>query len=325
MDTSALKFVKEGKVKRVYEAGDGQFLFDFTDKISVFDQVIPSLVPKKGETLQRCSAHWFKAAKQMGIATHYVDSPSPSQMLVTRAGAFPMSGPHEPNYSWANESRTNYQIPLEVIARYYVVGSMFDRLQAGTVKPEDLGFPDGTDSKSIKKGAKLPEPLVEVTTKFEKIDRPVPIDEAYRIAGMKSEEYKEMKEIVLRVDEEIARQVEPRGLIHFDGKKEFAFGPHRELVLIDTFGTGDEDRFVDKKEFEKTGNIVEISKEYVRQYYRGTGHHAALEGVRKQNKDRKKSGQPLLEEPAIPALPQEQIDETSRLYQQLMTMMIGEA
>ncbi len=325
MDTSTLKFVKEGKVKEVYAVGDDQFLFQFTDRISVFDQVIPSLIPGKGATLQRCSAHWFKAAKDMGIATHYLESPASNQMLVTRAGAFPMLGAHEPDYSWANESRTNYQIPLEVIARYYIVGSMYDRVQAGQVKPEELGYPVGHDPKKIKRGEKLPQPLVEVTTKFEQVDKPVPVDEAYRIAGMTAKEYEEMKEIVLRIDERIAQEVEPRGLIHFDGKKEFAFGPHRELVLIDTFGTGDEDRFVDKKEFEATGKIVEISKEYVRQYYREIGHHAALESVRKQNKERKKAGQQLLEEPVIPALPQEQIDETSRLYQQLMAMMIGEA
>src|SRR3989344_6334301 len=140
MDTSTLKFVKEGKVKKVYEVGDDQFLFDFTGKISVFDQVIPSLIPNKGETLQRCSAYWFKAAKKLGIATHYLESPAPNQMLVTRAGSFPMNGPHDPNYSWVNLERNNYQIPLEIISRYYIVGSMFDRLQAGTVKPEDLGF-----------------------------------------------------------------------------------------------------------------------------------------------------------------------------------------
>ena len=31
------------------------------------------------------------------------------------------------------------------------------------------------------------------------------------------------------------------GLIHVDGKKEFALGPGRKVVLVDTFGTLDED------------------------------------------------------------------------------------
>ena len=314
MDFSMLPFVKKGKVKSVYEVDSERFLFYFSDRISVFDKVIPTKIPRKGETLQRCSAHWFKVAQKLGIQTHYIESPAPNQMIVRRAGAFPMKD-GEPDYSWANTERTNYQLPLEVIARYYIVGSMFDRVQAGKVKPEALGYPSGHDPKKIRKGEKLPAPLVEVTTKFEKFDRPVPVDEAYRIAGMKPDEYVHMMDIVLRLDEEMAKQVEPRGLLHFDGKKEFAFNEKRELMLIDTFGTGDEDRFVDKAMYENEGKIVEISKEFVRQYYRSTGYHAALEAARN-------AGKP---EPEISELPQEQTDMTSKLYLQLYEMITGES
>jgi phosphoribosylaminoimidazole-succinocarboxamide synthase len=320
-----IKFVKKGKVKEVYEAENhGKYLFKFTDQISVFDKIIPSLIPRKGESLLRCSAHWFRTASKLGIQHHYEKSMLPSMMVVKRAGAFPVKD-GEPVYSWANNERTDYQLPLEVIARYYIAGSMFDRIQDGRVKPEDLGYPTGYDPKKIKMGEKLPQPLVEVTTKFEPTDRHLTDEEGCRIAGMRPEEYKEMVGIVLALDEEIARQVEPRGLLHFDGKKEFAFGPHRELMLIDTFGTGDEDRFVNKRAYEDRGEIIEISKEYVRQYYRKIGYHDELQKVRKQNKELKKSQKDTLPEPDIPALPQEQIDETSRLYLKLMEMVTGES
>jgi len=194
----------------------------------------------------------------------------------------------------------------------------------GRVKPEELGFLAGTDPKSIKKGTKLPEPFVEVTTKFEKRDKPLPVDEALRIAGIMPVEYNEMKEIVLQLDEEMARQVESRGLIHFDGKKEFALNEHRELMLIDTFGTGDEDRFVLKKEFEEKGKIVEISKEYVRQYYRKIGHHEELERIRAMNDKRKEAREEPLPEPEIPPLPEADAAETSRIYKQLAEMITGE-
>jgi len=318
-DVSELKFIKKGKVKNVYEVGDDLFLFEFTNKISVFDKEIPSLIPRKGETLNRCSSHWFKIAEKMGMNTHFIEMPALNQMLVQRAGSFPMKGPHEPDYDWVNETRTNYQIPLEVIARYYLAGSMFDRLRAGKVKPEDLGFPAGTDPKSIKKGTKLPEPRVEVTTKFEGFDRPVPVDEAYRIGGMMPPEYKEMCENVLSMDECIAREVESRGLLHVDGKKEFAFGPHRELMLIDTFGTSDEDRFWDKKAYEESEgqpeyNMIELSKEYARKYYRNIGYLEALEAARAAK-------QP---EPDISALPDAEIAEMSRICLKLMEMITGE-
>jgi len=40
--------------------------FHFTDQISVFDKIIPTLVPHKGETLCRTSEHWFKMADALG-------------------------------------------------------------------------------------------------------------------------------------------------------------------------------------------------------------------------------------------------------------------
>lgn len=306
-------FVKRGKVKEVYLTADGNYRFIFTDQISVFDKVTPSLIPRKGETLQRCSAHWFKVAENMGIRTHYLESPASNQMVVRRAGSFPLLGPKQPDYAWVNVQRNDYQIPLEVIARYYVAGSLNDRIKAGKVKPEELGYPAGTDPKSIKLGDELPEPFVEVTTKFESVDRPVPIDEAYTIAGMMPVEYEEMKEIVLQLDEEIARQVEPRGLIHADGKKEFAFDKHRNLVVIDTFGTADEDRFWGAKAYEE-GRLVEISKELVRQHYRKIGYKDMLDKAREAG----------LPEPEIPALPQDMIERTSLTYLQLMELITGE-
>jgi phosphoribosylaminoimidazole-succinocarboxamide synthase len=318
-DVSTLEFVKEGKVKKVYKVGDALYVFDFTDKISVFDKVIPSLIPGKGGSLNVCAAFWLQRAEDMGLKTHFIERCSPTQMLVQRAGAFPMKGPNDPDYGWANKDRTDYQIPLEVIGRDYIVGSMYKRLKAGKIKPEALGYPSGHDPKKIKKGEKLPQRLIEVTTKFEKFDRPVPIDEAYRIAGMTPVEYNDMKEIVNKMFDIMAVQVEPRGLIHMDGKMEFAFGPQRELMFIDTFGTGDEDRFVDKKAYDESEgkpeyDIIEISKEFVRKYYHDIGYQDALEAAR-NNK------QP---EPDIPALPDEQIAETSRLYRVLKEMITGE-
>ena len=45
-----------------------------------------------------------------------------------------------------------------------------------------------------------------------------------------------------------------RGLIHVDGKKEFALGPNREPVLVDSFGTLDEDRWWDAEAYEEWKN-----------------------------------------------------------------------
>jgi len=65
-----VRFLRKGKVKEVYEVSDQELEFLFTDQISVFDKVIPTLVPHKGETLCRTSAHCFRAVGDLGEAGH---------------------------------------------------------------------------------------------------------------------------------------------------------------------------------------------------------------------------------------------------------------
>ncbi|RLF74960.1 MAG: phosphoribosylaminoimidazolesuccinocarboxamide synthase, partial [Thermoplasmata archaeon] len=61
------RLLRQGKVKDVYEVEGGEYLlFRFSNRISVFDKVIPSEIPRKGETLCRTSAFWFRKAERMG-------------------------------------------------------------------------------------------------------------------------------------------------------------------------------------------------------------------------------------------------------------------
>ncbi|MDP2717850.1 MAG: phosphoribosylaminoimidazolesuccinocarboxamide synthase [Candidatus Micrarchaeota archaeon] len=41
----------QGKVKNVYEVDENTLEFEFSDRVSVFDKIIPSAIPFKGETL----------------------------------------------------------------------------------------------------------------------------------------------------------------------------------------------------------------------------------------------------------------------------------
>jgi len=299
-----VRFLRKGKVKEVYEVSPTELEFVFTDQISVFDKVIPSLVPHKGETLCRTSAHWFRVAESAGIRTHFLDVVGGNRMRVRRVEVIP-------DYAKITPSSTNFLIPLEVIARYYVAGSLNDRLQKGKVRPEDVGFPEGHVPRY---GEPLPEPFLEVTTKLEQVDRELSLDEALRISSLSREEYDELMESVLRIDERINRDVRSRGLLHVDGKKEFAFDEHRELIVVDTFGTADEDRFWDLAAYEE-GRQVELSKEFVRQYYRQTGYHGRLMEAREKG----------LAEPDIPALPPDVLRQVSDLYVRLFEQISGQS
>ena len=79
-----MKLIARGKVKEVYDYEPGVLMFKFTDQISGFDKVIPSEIPKKGESLNRTSTFWFRKCEDLGIKTHYISTPAPERMRVKR-------------------------------------------------------------------------------------------------------------------------------------------------------------------------------------------------------------------------------------------------
>lgn len=283
----------QGKVKQVWSTNDPDiYEFRFTDQISVFDQIIPSLIPRKGETLNRTTAHWFKLVEEEGICgTHLIELNAPDRCLVRRVDVIKEPGMVPRDAEWVF-------VPLEFIVRHYLAGSAWRRFQRGDLTADDLGITDEAIY-----GQKLPKPLVEVTTKFEAYDRFVDRKEALEISNITDEEFDSIVEACLKIDAVIEREAAKNGLIHVDGKKEFALGPGRKVVLVDTFGTLDEDRWWDAEKYAE-GEQVELSKEFVRTHYIETGHQAELESAR--NEDR--------EDPPIPALPDNIIQQTADLY-----------
>lgn len=299
-----MKLFRVGKVKQVYEVDERTLEFVFTDNISVFDKVIPTRIPNKGETLCRTSAFWFQLLRNNGIRTHFKELIPPNRMRVSKVNVIS-------DYSKLNCSTSNYLLPLEFISRQYVAGSLHDRIKNGEVTAEALGFGIGH---KVEYGEKLPKTFFETTTKLEKVDRELPRDEAIKIAGLNEEEYERVVETVRKIDDLIASEAEERMLIHVDGKKEFAFDEMRRLMVVDTFGTADEDRWWDQDSY-GLGKFVELSKEAVRQYYRDTGYHEKLLEARR-------NGSP---EPDIPPLPDKKVKEMSDLYIEMFERITGES
>jgi len=298
-----MRLIRKGKVKEVYQVDHNILEFVFSDNISVFDKVIPSSIPHKGETLCRTAQFWFRLLDENGIKGHMIEYLPPNRMRVKKFDIIE-------NYGDIDTNTSNYLIPLEVICRHYAAGSLMDRVKSGKIKAESLGFPDGYE---LRYGEKLPQPYLEMTTKLEARDRELDEAEAKSIAGLTDEDYKEISETALNIDRVIGIEVAKRGLIHADGKKEFGFNEKRELIIIDTFGTLDEDRWWNASHH-GTGNAEELSKEFVRLYYRDTGYHAELMAARAQG----------LPEPPIPELPQNVIDRISELYVNMFERITGE-
>lgn len=292
------KLIRKGKTKEVYQIHEDRLEFLFTDDISVFDKVVPDEIPRKGETLCKTSTYWFEEIEKRGIKTHFIERKDNDRIEVEKVDVIE-------DHDELDEATTDYLIPLEFITRYFVAGSLHDRIERGDVDHEELGFDERPAY-----GERLPEPFFEITTKLEEFDKELTKEEARSISGLTEDEYDQIKETVFKIDHVIEENVEKNGLLHVDGKKEFAMDEDRELMVIDTFGTADEDRFWEKDEYED-GNFVQKSKEFVRQYYREIGYHDELMEARGEGK----------EEPPLPPLPEDMIEETSRLYVELMSRL----
>lgn len=302
-----MKLLHKGKVKEVFAFGEDKLLFNFTDQISVFDKIIPTLVPKKGEALARTSAFWFEQCqKELGLDTHFLGLQDVDKMLVKRLRII------DPATHQITPNEVNFFIPLEVVCRHYAAGSLLDRLATGEVKPERVGM-----TRAPKKGEKLPKPFIEFTTKLEETDRPLSDADALKLSGLTAREFEALKKAVLDVDALIASKCEAKGLIHVDGKKEFGMNARRELMIVDTFGTPDEDRWWDRAAYEKDGSQIDLSKEMVRQHYRSTGYFDTLMAARK-------AGATKASEPAIPALPADVTRDVTKLYTSLYERITGQ-
>lgn len=302
-----MKLLHKGKVKEVYEFGEDKLLFNFTDQISVFDKIIPTLVPKKGEALARTSAFWFEQChKSLGLDTHFVGLQDNDKMLVKRLKII------DPAKATISPTQVSFFIPLEVVCRHYAAGSLLDRFATGEIQPERVGM-----TRAPKKGEKLPQPFIEFTTKLEETDRPLTDAEALKLSSLKPSEFEDLKKAVLDIDALIASKCEAKGLIHVDGKKEFGMNHRRELMIVDTFGTPDEDRWWDKALYEKDGTQLDLSKEMVRQHYRATGYFDQLTAARK-------GGATKATEPPIPALPADVTAQVTKLYTNLYERITGQ-
>jgi phosphoribosylaminoimidazole-succinocarboxamide synthase len=187
---------------------------------------------------------------------------------------------------------------------------MWDRVKAGKVGAKELGFASG---KNLEYGVQLPEPHFEVTTKLEPVDRLLTFPEALALSSLDQKQLDSLKETILKIDAAMQKEIGPRGLIHVDGKKEFGVDDAGTLMVVDTFGTADEDRFWDKDAYER-GRQVDFSKEFVRQHYRTTGYYEQLQKAREAK----------AAEPPIPPLPPLLVDEVSRLYTTVYQRLTGE-
>jgi phosphoribosylaminoimidazole-succinocarboxamide synthase len=236
---------KRGKVKDIYELDGEELLFVFTDRVSAYDIVLPSSIPRKGEVLCKLAAYWFNYLK---VPHHMVRVENANRMVVRRLK----------------------MIPVECVVRGYLYGSLYERLVKGEVnlpvKPINAG--------------KLPEPYFDPTTKSDVKDEPVTVDQIVDEGWLDLEEITALKERSVGIYKKMSERADKAGFILADLKLEFGFDEESNIVLADSIGP-DEFRLWPKENYSPGKNQESYDKQVIRDWLSKVGYKTNLDVARK--------------------------------------------
>lgn len=236
-----MELVHSGKVRDVYTDGDDLILVA-SDRVSVYDVVLPTLVPDKGKILTQLSLWWFEQLADI----------TPNHVI---------SGTQVPD-EWAGRAircRRLDMLPVEWIARGHLAGLGLKEYEKSR-SVSGVPLPDG-----LVEASRLPEPIFTPTTKAtEGHDEFITYDDVVDEIG--AETAAELKDVTLEVYRRGAALAAERGIIIADTKLEFGRAPDGTLVLADEVLTPDSSRFWPADEWEPGRPQHSLDKQFVRDW-----------------------------------------------------------
>jgi phosphoribosylaminoimidazole-succinocarboxamide synthase len=283
MSAIGLPHLYSGKVRELYEVGYDRLLMVASDRVSVFDVVLPDEIPDKGRVLTAISAFWFNETRH--IVANHVISCDPTDFPETAgddcAGRAMLVYATEP-------------IRLECIVRGYLFGHAWEEYREhGTIN----GAPA---PKGLREAEQLPVPLFTPTTKAEHgHDEALNAEDAAVLVGR--ERYDELRDLAISLYRFGAELAATRGVILADTK--FEFGERDgKIMLIDECMTPDSSRYWPLDGYQVGTSPPSFDKQFVRDFMDSTGWNR--------------------EAPA-PHMPTDVIDRTRALYREAYELLTG--
>jgi phosphoribosylaminoimidazole-succinocarboxamide synthase len=282
-----LPLLTRGKVRDIYDLGD-TLLFIATDRISAFDCVLASGIPRKGRVLTQMSLFWFDFLKPL-VRSH----------LVTASVAeFPRKLAKHRNTLDSRSMLVNkaHMVQVECVARGYLAGSGWKEYKAQG-KVCGIPLPAG-----LRESDRLPEPIFTPATKAQTgHDVNVPFRYVANLLGV--DLAGQLRDLTLEIYQHAARHALEQGMILADTKFEFGF-VNDELVLADEVLTPDSSRYWPADTYRPGQPQHSFDKQYVRDY---------LETLAWNKK------------PPAPVLPDHVVQKTSEKYQEAYSRLTGQA
>ena len=276
---------RRGKVRAVYEAGAQQLVIVASDRLSAYDNVLPTPIPAKGRVLTELSVFWFGALRS--ATPHHFVSADPAQYPAPFAAHATLLDGR------SMLVRRAERIDIECVVRGYLTGSGWKEYQkSGTVC--GIRLPAG-----LTDGARLDPAIFTPATKEDSgHDQNIDFERMSGIVGRETAEALRIRSLMIY--EEARAHAWARGLVLADTKFEFG---HVDgvLTLIDEVLSPDSSRYWDRAEYE-VGRLLSFDKQYVRDWLDQSGWN---------------------HEPPAPVLPDEVVRRTSERYLEAMTRLTG--
>jgi phosphoribosylaminoimidazole-succinocarboxamide synthase len=244
---SDLRLHGSGKVREIYEEGD-ELIMVASDRISVYDVILPTEIPDKGKVLTQMSLFWFDLTSEI-VPNHFISEDVP---------------PEAAGRGMRVQKLDMY--PIECVVRGYLSGSGWKEYQqTGAVC--GIGLPSG-----LRESDKLEEPIFTPATKAElgEHDENIDFERSVEIIGDRHL-MEELRRISIEIYQRAADHAAERGIIVADTKFEFGRSAGAEIVLADEVLTPDSSRFWPQDDYEPGRSQASFDKQYVRDYADSVG------------------------------------------------------
>jgi phosphoribosylaminoimidazole-succinocarboxamide synthase len=241
-----VELIHSGKVRDVYADGD-DLLLVASDRMSIYDVVLPTPVPGKGRILTQLSLWWFDRLGDI-IPNHVISATDVPQQWAGRA----------------IRCRRLDMVPVECIARGYLAG-------LGLAAYNETGAVSGVPlPPGLAEASRLPDPVFTPTTKAAAgHDEPMTFDEVTSLVGAKTAA--ELKRVTLAVYQRGADLARSRSIIVADTKLELGFDKDGMLILADEVLTPDSSRFWPADSYSPGRPQHSFDKQYLRDWSASIG------------------------------------------------------
>jgi phosphoribosylaminoimidazole-succinocarboxamide synthase len=234
--------VGSGKVREIFALDEERLLLVASDRISVFDVVLPTDIPEKGQVLTGLSAFWFARTREI----------CPNHLLGLRADGR------------STEARRLEMLPVECVVRGYLAGSGWKDYQA-TGATSGHTLPAG-----LRESERLPEPIFTPSTKAKDgHDENITRAQAAELVG--EDVFDEIERLSISLYRFGAEHAAARGIILADTKFELGRDETGRIVLADEALTPDSSRFWPADGYEPGRAQPSFDKQFVRDYAEGLG------------------------------------------------------